>query len=146
MAGVSVLPSVLPSVLNSKIPWDKLSDLNTLSLELKSKYGLYLRTFGISLILQMLVLGVYYVVAHSLDSRISLWQVLVFFPLIDLTAMIPITVNGLGLKEALLIYFMKQNGIAPSFSMSLAILCRLLETFFALLGGLVFSLKKQPLA
>jgi uncharacterized protein (TIRG00374 family) len=126
-----------------KIPWEKLSSLNALSFELRHKYSLYVRTFFLSLILQMFVLMIYYTIAHAVNVRISLWQVLIFFPLIDLTSMIPISVNGIGVKEALLVYFLKQNGIAPSFSMSLAILCRLMETLFALLGGLLFTFKKK---
>ena len=67
---------------------------------------------------------------------------LMFFPLIEVVTMVPISINGMGVRELLLVYFLKYANVEGAFAMSFAILVRLILVILALVGGAMLIVKR----
>lgn len=134
----------LPETWQRGIGEDKIAALASVAGDLRGNPWMYVRTLLLGLAMQAVVLSTYFAIATAIDPRVPLEYVLVFFPLIDLTAMVPITFNGMGIKEALLLFFLLRAGLSSGVSLGMSILCRLIEFGFALLGGFVFFATRPP--
>jgi uncharacterized protein (TIRG00374 family) len=66
----------------------------------------------LAVVLHLTSFSIFYLFARSLGIGISYPQVLVITPVVLLAVMLPITVNGHGLRELLFIYYFKQMNIA----------------------------------
>jgi len=102
---------------------------------------LLLRAYILGVLLQLLVLVSYYVVSLALNERISILFFLVFFPLIEIVSLIPITVNGMGIRELMLAVFLQYAGVGPSYAIGFSILLRLILVVLALAGGLLLVVR-----
>jgi uncharacterized protein (TIRG00374 family) len=98
----------------------------------------------LSFIFQFVVVGVVFLNARALDLHFPLSALAVFVPLISLGGMIPVTVNGLGVREALYILFFGRLGAPTELSVSLALLFLGVTFFSSLPGGLVYALQRSP--
>lgn len=70
--------------------------------------------FLLALAMHLLIVIVAYFFARALGISISYLQVLVMLPVISLFVMLPITINGHGLRELLLIGYFTEMGVALS--------------------------------
>ena len=66
---------------------------------------------GMSFTIHLLSFFIAFCFARSLGIGITYWQVLEFFPVLLFLVMMPITVNGHGLREVLLIFYFSKLGI-----------------------------------
>ena len=135
--------TVLPQKILAKMPDEKMNIIFVLMQELHKKRKVYIRSFLNGLLLQACVIYTYYTASLALDSSIPLYLFFVFFPLVELAGMVPLTINGFGIKEGLLVYFMKWAEVSPSYSMSLSILYRFIFLLLAVIGGIIFLCQKS---
>ena len=90
-----------------------------------------------SLIISFFVPGIVFICAQSLSISFPLSTYLGLAPLILVTYIIPITINGWGLREGLLIALAPQLGISVTKVISLSIMTGLILTLTGILGGLL---------
>lgn len=102
---------------------------------------LLLRAYLLGVLLQVLVLVSYYIVSLALNERISILFFLIFFPLIEIISLIPITVNGMGIRELMLAVFLQYAGVGPSYAIGFSILLRLILVVLALAGGFLLVVR-----
>lgn len=102
---------------------------------------LLMRAYVLGLLLQLVVLVSYYVVSLALNERISILFFLIFFPLIEIVSLIPITVNGMGIRELMLAVFLQYAGVGPSYAIGFSVLLRLILVVLALAGGLLLVVR-----
>jgi uncharacterized protein (TIRG00374 family) len=142
------LKGFLPARFAAKLPEEKIRAVFGVIRDLRGNRIVFLRSYLNGFVLQIVVLLTYWTASLALGRDIPLVLFFVFFPLIEFVSLVPLTVNGIGVKEGLLVYFMKYAGVPPSYSMSLSILYRLLTIVLALVGGAVLVLRKrrQPAA
>src|SRR5262249_48674392 len=98
----------------------------------------------LSLLFQAFVIAVVFLSARALSLAVPLSAVAVFVPLVSLAGMVPVSVNGLGVREALYILLFGQIGVSPELSVSLALVYLAVTVVASLPGGLVYAL--QPAA
>jgi uncharacterized protein (TIRG00374 family) len=98
----------------------------------------------LSIVFQAVVIGVVFLNAHALSLSIPLSAVAVFVPLVSLAGMLPVSVNGLGVREALYILLFGQIGVPAEVAVSLALLYLGVTFVASLPGGLVYALQKSP--
>jgi uncharacterized protein (TIRG00374 family) len=98
----------------------------------------------LSFIFQMVVVGVVFLNARALNLHFPLSALAVFVPLISLGGMLPLTVNGLGVREALYILFFGRLGAPTEVSVSLALLFLAVTFVASLPGGLVYAIQRSP--
>jgi hypothetical protein len=85
-------------------------------------------------------------VARALDVPVPLLAFFVIVPTVMLAASLPITVNGLGVRELGFVAFLAAQGTPPSVSAVFAFLVFVLPLAFALAGGVLFLAGGRPAA
>lgn len=98
----------------------------------------------LSFAFQAIVIAVVFLNARALHHDFPLTAVAVFVPLISLGGMIPVSVNGLGVREALYILLFGRLGAPTEVSVSLALLYLAVTFVASLPGGLVYALQGAP--
>src|SRR4029453_11267929 len=98
----------------------------------------------LSIVFQFVVIGVVFLSARALSLSIPLTAVAVFVPLVSLAGMVPVSVNGLGVREALYILLFGRIGVPAELAVSLALLYLGVTVVASLPGGLVYALQKSP--
>lgn len=95
-------------------------------------------------VFQLVVIGVVFLNALALTLDVPLSAVAVFVPLVSLAGMIPVSVNGLGVREALYILLFGRLGVSAEASVSLALLYLGVTMAASLPGGIAYALQKTP--
>jgi hypothetical protein len=92
----------------------------------------------ISFINQLLVISVTWIMAKGLRIQVSLWYFLIFVPVITLISMIPISLNGMGLREYSFMSLFSAIGILPVSCIALGLLSSIVMLLTSLPGGIVY--------
>jgi uncharacterized membrane protein YbhN (UPF0104 family) len=98
----------------------------------------FINAILLSVIIQIMNVLVYIVLSHALDIVVPWRFFFLFFPLITIISMMPISVNGLGVREALNVYLFSQVDVLSSQALSLSLLWFFMVSIISLLGGLIF--------
>ncbi len=97
-------------------------------------------TFLLSLGFMLLVVVINHIFISSIGCQIEIKDLFVFIPLIALAASLPISINGIGLREGAYIYLFSTVGFTAVESLSLALLNFVLLLLISLPGALVYLL------
>ena len=103
-----------------------------------------LKAFILSITLQLVFILHYYFLSISIGLHISFAFLLIIIPIIFLLSMLPVSINGIGLRESLFIYFFSKIGISPEKSLTICILGFSITLFYGLIGGLIYMGRKEP--
>lgn len=98
----------------------------------------------LSFAFQFIVIGVVFLNAFALTLDVPLSAVAVFVPLVSLAGMIPVSVNGLGVREALYILLFGSVGVPAELAVSLALLYLGVTLAASLPGGVAYALLRTP--
>lgn len=79
----------------------------------------------------------------SFGLDVPFYQLLVFITFISIITMLPISVNGLGVREASYVLFFKEIGMLSSISVSVSLLFFLLVAISSLCGGLFWLTERR---
>jgi glycosyltransferase 2 family protein len=110
--------------------------------EMRQKPVLFVEAFALGLCIQVLVLATYYVLALAITDTVPGIYFFTLFPLIEITSLVPITVNGIGIKEGLLVFSLRYAEVGPAFAMGLGILFRIVAILLAVIGGVLLVIRK----
>jgi uncharacterized protein (TIRG00374 family) len=91
-----------------------------------------------SLIFMILAILNVYTSAMAFQKPVSLAEVSVITPVILCVAMIPITVNGLGIQEWAYVLLFSWVGMPASLGLSTILFIRAKDVFMAVIGGLLY--------
>jgi uncharacterized protein (TIRG00374 family) len=97
----------------------------------------------ISFINQLLVIAVTWIMALGLRINVSLLYYLIFVPVITLISMIPISLNGMGLREYAFMSLFGAIGMLPESCIALGLLSSIILVLSSLPGGIVYVLFKN---
>jgi uncharacterized protein (TIRG00374 family) len=92
----------------------------------------------VSLVNQLLVISVTWILALGLRIHVSPWYFLVFVPVITLISMIPISLNGMGLREYSFMSLFGAVGILPASCIALGLISSIVIILSSLPGGVVY--------
>ena len=110
--------------------------------EAVQRYWTHRRTLllalGLSLILQSLVITIFYLISLALNLSVPLRYFFLFVPLISVISMLPISVAGLGLREGSAVYLFTKVGLDSAGALSLSLLWFAVTALCSGLGGVVF--------
>jgi len=104
--------------------------------------GLLAIATALSFLFQAIVIGVVFLNARALGQSFSISALAVFVPLISLASMVPVTVNGLGVREALYVLLFGQLGASRDVAVSLALLYLAVTFVASLPGGIIYALHR----
>jgi uncharacterized protein (TIRG00374 family) len=106
--------------------------------------GLVAGSIGQSFLFQGIVILVVFLNAKALAQDIPVSALAVFVPLISLAGMLPISVNGLGIRDVLYLLLFGRIGVPADVAVSLALLYTVVTLAASLPGGLVYALQPGP--
>jgi glycosyltransferase 2 family protein len=99
--------------------------------------SLIARVFILAIAVQLVALIlVVWLLAEALGIRAPLLFHLVAVPVIELVALVPVSFNGIGLREGAYVFLYAQAGVTPEAALALALAWTLLLFIFSLIGSL----------
>lgn len=101
-----------------------------------------LAAIALSFVFQAIVIVVVFLNARALGQAFPMSAVAVFVPIISLAGMLPISVNGLGVREAFYLLLFGQLGATADVSVSLGLLYFAVTLAASLPGGVVYALQR----
>lgn len=107
----------------------------------RSAPGPVLIAIALSFVHQGVVIAVVFLNAIALGLDVPLSAVAVFVPLVSLAGMVPVSVNGLGVREALYILLFGRLGVPAEIAVSLALLYLAVTFLASLPGGLAYLMQ-----
>ncbi len=126
--------------------WKKLqyiyNKLVTAFLGFKGQKKALLRSLWLSILLQTNVVLTYFLIAKALDFDIPLPSFFLIIPLAIFIMMLPISINGIGLRESVFVFFFAAFGVVKYQAIAFAWLDYGLIIIKGVLGGIVYALRK----
>jgi uncharacterized protein (TIRG00374 family) len=80
-------------------------------------------------------------VTYLLGIEISLAYVFIIMPMVTLVELVPISISGLGTREATVIYFFSVVGITSAYAVSFSITYLIMGTYLSSIVGFIFWLR-----
>jgi hypothetical protein len=94
----------------------------------------------LSLAFHLIQVAIQVLIADALAFELPWSYALVFFPLVDVVAMLPVSISGIGLREGGYLFFLGRLGVAPEQAIASSIVWLAIVVASGLVGGLVFVL------
>jgi hypothetical protein len=91
-----------------------------------------------AVVVQALLVAFYAAVAHSIGVAVSPWHMAIVVPMSFLVQMLPISVNGLGLREATFSFYFSRLGLPIEAALVVSLLGAGLVMVFSLSGAAVY--------
>ncbi len=104
--------------------------------------GLVLRLILLALVVQSLRVGTHVLVARAMGMEMGLERVLQFYvlvPVLGVAVVLPVSFNGLGVRELVATRLMPAVGITAPTAFALQLTTYLVQVAVSLVGGLVFA-------
>jgi len=99
--------------------------------------------FAGAVAVQGLLVLFYLAIARGLSIPVSVSQLAVIVPMTFIVQMLPISMNGLGVREATFAYYFTRLGLPLSSALALSIIGAALVTVFSLSGGVVYLTRRR---
>lgn len=109
----------------------------------KRKQGVIAKIMGVSFVFQFTVILCIYLLSLSIGLDIPFAFFCVFVPLILLMEAAPVTIYGLGLRDAGYVFFFSHIGRPVEEALSMSILYVTVTLVYASLGGILFACRKK---
>jgi uncharacterized membrane protein YbhN (UPF0104 family) len=92
----------------------------------------------VSVGVQLMRVGVHYVVGHALGLEVPFGYFLVFIPLIAIVASVPVSFGGIGVRENSGVLLFGRLGVEGTVAFSMEFIAYLVGLAASLVGGVVF--------
>lgn len=95
-------------------------------------------SFALGVVLQLNVIAQFLVLAAAFETGISLWALAVLVPIVNLITLLPVSINGLGVREGALAALGAPFGLAVEEAVLLAYAWVIFSLTYALIGGVIY--------
>lgn len=100
------------------------------------------KTMAISFAFQFIAIAAIWLIGVTLRINAHFVHYCIFVPLIMILEVLPISIYGVGVRDAGYVYFFTQVGVWREQALSLSMLFVIMSLFYALAGGIVFLARK----
>jgi glycosyltransferase 2 family protein len=104
--------------------------------------GVMIGTFLLGLLLQINVIVYYYFIALGIHMPINFQEAAIVMPILICIQLLPLTPNGIGVREFSYIYLLKPFGVSKALAVAFSLWDYILTFFYGLIGGVLYLLKK----
>jgi uncharacterized membrane protein YbhN (UPF0104 family) len=118
-----------------------LDDLAARIAGFRARRGLFVGLFAVAALTQISRIGVHALVARALGLQVPLVYFFLFVPLLAVIVSLPISFNGIGVREGAGIVLFGLVGVDRAQAFSLQFLTYLVMVAVSMLGGLVFLVR-----
>jgi uncharacterized protein (TIRG00374 family) len=109
----------------------------------RARPGWLAAVFGLSLGVQALRIATHLVVAAGLGIALTgtqMAQLFVLIPLLAVSLTLPVTINGIGLRESVSVHLLTLAGLGEANAVAMEVAAYAVQVVFSLYGGLLFWL------
>jgi len=99
-----------------------------------------LKNIGVSFLVQLTAPLVFYIIALSLGIKLNIVYFFVFLPIIGAITLLPISIGGLGLRDATTIFFFGTVGVSKDLSFAMSLVSFFFILVYSGIGGLIYVL------
>lgn len=97
-----------------------------------------------SVMFQMVVVLINYYLLKAMDiTLISLWHCTLMIPIISAVSMLPVSINGLGVREGAYVLLFGKLGLSAAQALTLSLSFFIIVTIVSLLGGVFFVMERE---
>jgi uncharacterized protein (TIRG00374 family) len=100
--------------------------------------------FALSLICQTLTILAGYSLALAINLKLPLIYFFMILPMIWILIMVPLSINGLGVREGAFVFFFTRVGVSDSAALLLSFLTFSRAIALGLMGGIIYLLGQVP--
>ncbi len=104
------------------------------------KPGTLIPILALSFCLQAMGMGAVALMGNGMDIHVQGAFYFAALPMVNIMTMIPITFNGIGVREGALVYFLGLKGVEPEPALALGLLFFSIQVAVSLVGGLAYAL------
>ena len=104
----------------------------------RDRRGLFVRLLAVALVVQVARIGVHVLVARALGLDLRLQYFFLLVPLLAVAVSLPVSLNGIGVREGVGIVLFGLVGVGRADAFTLQFTTYLVAVAVSLLGGLVF--------
>jgi glycosyltransferase 2 family protein len=144
--GFAASTALIP-VLRRALPEDGHSTIVKLRLILRgyrAHWSALAQAALLSVVIHLIQAWMHFVIGGALNITIPFSYCLIVYPLVGTFAAIPISLNGLGLREGGYIFFLGLIGIPTEKGIAFGLLLFFIVAMDSLIGGIVFLVRKAP--
>jgi len=94
---------------------------------------------------QLTIVGAAWAAGHALDLNMGWTAAMAFVPIVAIAQVLPVSVNGLGLREGALVLLLAPLGVATGQAVALGLLLYGMNLVVSLLGAPAFAVGSRPL-
>lgn len=147
VAGVALINifSVLSVYMLKLKPFQKYTKLKNFCNDIirfhKSRF--FMPVSLLSLFVQAIVIAIYILAGFMLGLKINIIYYLAFIPIINLISFLPISFNGIGVREFSFVYFFAFAGLNRVQALSLSISVFFVVIFCSIIGGIVYFVSRD---
>lgn len=116
----------------------KIFEFRAVVLEYRKCPGPFLKATIWALVLQVNVIFYFYLIGRALGLGIGFLDYFIFIPIVLLVQILPITINGLGLREAAYVAIFSFYGIGAGAAVSYSLLDAASRLLLGIAGGLLY--------
>lgn len=103
---------------------------------------LILKVGSLSLLFQLMLILMNWSIFWGLGVNVKYLYYFTFVPIIQAASMLPVSFNGIGVREGSYILLFGYAGLSNAISLTAALIFLMVVTFLSLGGGLVFAFKR----
>ena len=119
------------------LPSNRAQQFNVMWEVVRSPQSLIMTTF-LSAIVQVANAALVWLIAQGMGIAVPFGYYAVLVPMVSLLTLLPISVNGMGLREGATVLFLAPWGVADGTAVTLALLWFATHLAVSMLGGLVY--------
>ena len=109
----------------------------------RSRRPALLAALGLSFLLQANVVVYHWIVASALGLSVPFTAFLLIVPIAIVVMMIPISINGIGVREGVFVLLLGTHGVSHAEGLAYAWIIYALLLLQGLIGGVVFAVRKE---
>lgn len=109
----------------------------------RKNYTVFYTAIALSVLSHLCVVISFFLLAGSLGIKIGFLKLLLFVPLIEFIAAIPVSFGGAGIRETATIFLFSSEGVAAPEAMSVSLLSFVIILLLGAAGGVLFLMGRR---
>jgi len=124
-------------------PWRIIAKIASAFSAFRGRRDLLVRAFGLSLLLQLNVIVHFIIVSWALGIDIPVLAMFTIIPLSIFVTMLPVSINGIGLREGVFVFFFSAYGIDAVEAIAFAWIALGFVMLQGVIGGILFATRGE---
>jgi hypothetical protein len=94
-----------------------------------------------AIVVQAVLVAFYGAIVHSMDIRVSAWHLAVLVPVSFVVQMLPVSLNGFGVREAVFTFYFSRIGLPIESALVVSFMGAALIILFSVSGAVAYLLR-----